>query len=406
MDENTDRFYLMRSEHFIFLKSIDDVKSSTFTYSIPANYGNQIPIFLQADGDFLSYEILNEKGDNKVIIFRFPPIKKDDKIKIHFEYWVLTKRFNKKNLPEVVHLPFSEKNLPENVKIWLSPTRSVQANNIFIKITSYLMKGFNKNLFSFVKKVMIWNAFRKSFFTTLKRFIVSHPTFNKIFIPDRYTINLEDAFSSFLFGGLCTGQANLGAAMLRSRGIPARVLISSNNFYGENSWLDAQHYLNEFYCPGVGWIQSQSGKLFLTQGDNIILRILYPEDENIAGNGVGGYGGMAPWFWIDSNKIILDKPPKELMSYKLPKSKKIGVPSIRVWKEKKFDIPFDKSDKIMKFTSEVWELFIKNTGVYENNISFSKAINLTKEAIDSLTKLSYDKYLEKMQEAKKMYLAL
>ena len=201
-----DTFYLLKGEHFIILTSLEDVNSSSFSYSIPLNYGNQVPIFLNADGDFLSYRILNDNGKyNKVIQFKLPPIKKNQKIKIHFDYWVLIKKIDRQDIPKI-YLPLPNEKIPDDVKQWLYPTKSVQSNNLLIRLTAYILKGFSKDLFWFIKKVMIWNAFRKSFFTFIKRHIVSHPLLNRIFLPDRYWMNLEDALSTLIFGGLCVGQ--------------------------------------------------------------------------------------------------------------------------------------------------------------------------------------------------------
>lgn len=400
MAENSNRFYLMRGEHFLFLRSLDETDSSTFSYSVPINYGNQVPLLLKVGGGFESYKIIKDKGEfNKKIQFRLPAMKKDEKIKIHFEYWVLAKRLNKKNFSNI-NIPLSGKEMPENVKEWLSPTKSIQSNNFLIKFTARLLKGSKNGLSRFIKKVMIWNAFRRSSFTFLKTFIVKHQILNKIFIPDSYWINLEDAVSSLLFGGLCTGQANLAAALLRSMEIPARVLISTSTFYGENYWLDAQHYFNEFYCPGIGWVPSQSGKLFLTQGENMILRILYPEDENIAGNGIGGYGGMAPWFWIENKNIVFDKPDG-YMSYKLPESKKIGVPAVRGWMEQKIEVPMEFSEKILEATRDIWQLFIRN--VDKNDDYFSKAFSLQEQSISLLKQLRFEEYFNALEEIKHLY---
>jgi hypothetical protein len=404
MNNKFDKFYLLHSKHFIILTSSKDADSSTFTYSAPLCYNNQLPVFFKAYGGFLSYKILKDKGKyNKVIKFDIPPIKKDEKIKIHFEYWVLIKKDYKRVLPEV-YIPIKKDKIPADARVWLVSTKSIQSNNPLIKTAAHIMKGFNKDLFSYVKKVMIWIAFRKSLFAFLKSSIVEYPFLNKLILPDRYWMNLEDAFSSFILGSLCVGHANLVAAMLRNMGIPARVLISDNTFFGKDFYMDAQHFFNEFYCPEFGWIQSQPGKLFLPQGTNIVIRILEPEDEDLAGNGVGGYGGSAPWFWF-GNEDVFFAIPEGCMEYRLPKSKKVGVPTLRVWTEGEFDISSNLSNDIIKLTSDVWELFTINTGQSYTSLKhpFFIGLKFQNKALKRLTQNDFEGYIDMMKKALDFY---
>jgi hypothetical protein len=404
MDNISHKFYLLRGKHFIVLTSSKDVSSSNFSYSLPLCYSDQAPVFLKVEGDFLSYKILKDNGEyNKVIKFKIPDIKKNEKITIHFEYWVLTKKDHKKNLPKV-SIPVKKEKIPEDAQRWLVSTKSIQSNNPLIKFTAHVMKGFNKDIFSYVKKVMIWIAFRKSLFSVLKSSIVKYPFLNKLILPDRYWMNLEDAFSSFVLGSLCVGQANLAAAMLRNMGIPARILISDNTFFGKDFYMDAQHFFNEFYCPDFGWIQSQSGRLFIPQGTNIVIRILEPEEEDIAGNGVGGYGGSAPWFWFD-NKDVYFAIPEGCMKYNLPKSKKVGVPTLRVWMEDRFDIDPDFSKEILEITGEVWELFTTRSHNHSDidEKQFTNALSFQNQSIQLLKQKDFQGYIDMMKQVKDIY---
>ena len=51
-------YHILSGEYIIFLRATKDVEPFTFTHSIPLCYSDQIPIFLDVDGDFLSYEII------------------------------------------------------------------------------------------------------------------------------------------------------------------------------------------------------------------------------------------------------------------------------------------------------------------------------------------------------------
>jgi len=404
MIDDVDKFHILRGEHVLVLKSLTDTDSSTLTHSIPLNYGTQIPIMLKADGDFLSYRILQQNHHNKAILFDLPPLKENEETKIHFEYWVLAKKINYEDILNKEKIPVSVKNLPEFTKKYLVSTKSIQSDSIFIKIMSLFLKGFNRDLLWFVKKVMFWNAYHGTIISFLKRQIVIHPILNKLFLPDQYWIRLEDAISTLFLGGVCAGQTNLGVALLRAQNIPARVLIATSNHYGKDTWLDSQHYMLEFYYPSYGWIPAFSGRVPSPSKNDISLRIISIDEENIAGNGVSMYGGEAPWFWIDNENIVLGKP-EGFMEYKLPKTKKTGVPAVRGWKEDTVKIPKEISNKLIEITKEVWELFTKNAGIYnsKNQNLFDKAMSLQEKSITLLTQSKFEEYIKTMEEVRAIF---
>jgi hypothetical protein len=390
-----ETFNILKGEHVFVIKAFEDVDSSTLTYSIPINYGNQVPIFIDITGEYDSYNIIPGKNQyNKLLKFKLPPMKKDEEKRIHYQYYILTKKIDYENIPKKVYLPIKEK-IPEEVKKWLNSTESVQSHNIFIKIASRILRGFSKDMLWFSKKVMYWTCYHGSLVNFYKRLITTHPILNKILLPDVYWPRLEDAMSCLFFGSLCGGEANLQAALLRARGIPTRILVSNCVFYGKEHWLDAHHYIIEYYCPDYGWIRAQTGISRSPSEDNIILRMLYPEDENLAGNGFSKTGGMSPWFWFD-NKNVFFGIPKGCMCYELPKSKKIGVPAARGWKECKIEIPSQNADKAFNLTQEVWEQITKNEG---KNLESIKPAQ--KKALDLLQKSEFKEYIKHMEIIKK-----
>ena len=407
MKKNRDEFHILRGEHVIVLKSRVEIPPSTLIHSIPLNYGAQTPITLKPDGSFLSYQISEQNNHNKTIRFNLPSLKENEEIKIHFEYQVLIKKINYEDKLNKENLPFSEKQLSELTQKWLVSTKSIQSDNVFIKIMALILKGFSKDLLRYVKKVMFWNAYHGTIISFLKRNIVIHPILNKLYLPDQYWIRLEDALSTLFLGGVCAGQTNLGVALLRAIGIPARVLISTSNYYGKDIWSDSQHYMLEFYYPNYGWVPAFSGQVPSPSKNNIILRIIDPEEEDLAGNGISKYGGEAPWFWVDNENIILGKP-EGFMEYRLPKTKKTGVPAVRGWKECKIEVPKEISDEIVEITGEVWELYTKHLGIGSDQHEglFNNIILLQEKSLNLLVQSKFREYLKSMQEAREILLKL
>ena len=347
---NTEKIQILTAENQFFFKAISDTGPSVITYSFPLSYGNQTPLAFEITGDFLSYKIIQDKQKlNQNIKFELPSLNKNETKKINFKYWVLTKNINYEKLEKKEYLPIQNR-LPDSVKKWLVPTNSIQINNIFLKIIARFIQGFSKDMFWFSKKAVFWISYHGIYFNFLKKFLVTHPTLHKLFLPDAYWYPLEDALSALLFGGICAAEANLLVAILRARGVPARLLITTSLYYGKDQWMDSQHYITEIFFPRYGWIRAQSGRIPIQEESDIILKIVEPEDENLAGNGFSKFGGMVPWFSFDNQDIVFDVP-QGYMNFKLPESKKVGFPVIRAWKEKEIEINKEDSDELFRLTN-------------------------------------------------------
>lgn len=284
-------------------------KSFNVTYSLPPNYENQAPIFFEIKNDttaeILSYEILNDTySPNIVIRFNIAPGKLSELPFVHFHFWVLVKNDEFNDLPSNVEIP-KENELPNETKIWLESTEAVQSDNIFIKLKARLLKKGCDDLASLADEIVKYTSNHKM--RSVLYMLANMIPINRFSGWAKYL----DAASSLLFGGSCTGRANLGTALFRANGVPARVVhvmptwpsysIKNNDF-----WFD-MHYISEYYLPNYGWVLSETvlGTTPLEHKQNIILRINYPEDENLAGNRLGYYGGCEQWFWTESKSIRL-----------------------------------------------------------------------------------------------------
>jgi len=419
LKENIDSeidLYLLRSEIYLLLKSVEE--TFDVLYSIPPDYGEQILVYFEilkdTSTDLINFSIDNDtRFPNRVVKFKISSNRIDKKIIIHFQYWVLIKNRKFDNLPKYVEIT-NPKNLSENTNKWLTSTESVQSNNIFIKIKAKLLKGFSKNLIIIAKRIIYYSSIHRPFLQLLRLFLEINPILRPLFLRRQYYTGLMDAISFFFIGGLCAAQTNFATALLRSLGIPTRILIVTafGNIYsiGEKKWLDSQHYLFEFYCPGYGWIKSTPGILGYPTKNYIISRIIYPEDEEIAGNGLSYYGGMAPWFWIKNNNVSLMFPEKFIKFYKKPFGKVSGVPAIRLWTEKKISIGYIDYKKIFISTHKAVESFVKcsqfNLKKTKMNFKYEDAKKIHKKSIKFLKSLHINKFIESIEDSNKKYIEI
>jgi hypothetical protein len=212
-----------------------------------------------------------------------------------------------------------------------------------------------------------------------------------------------DALSCYFIGGTCAARTNLEVGLFRALGIPARVLIGTTMYYSGKKWSDAQHYLYEYYCPELGWIRGMSGRVPYEPKNCIVLKINYPEDENIAGGPFDFYGGCEPWFWIDDDNIILGFPDG-VKYYK--KRKGYGRPINRGWIENDFSISKAMTDKVLDVARDAWRLYIKYFWTEFKNSNknyYNKGVIFQKKAINNLKNRDLNMFINNMQLAIKEY---
>ncbi len=398
--EDTCKLYLLYGETVILLKATKDTNSFDINHVLPLSHGSQIPICFDIKDDssdkIVSFKILDDKNPpNKIINIKIASMKKNEILSLHFDYSVLVKNNDYKSLPSYVRIP-AEIEFSENLKTWLVSTESIQANNIFIKLKALFLKTGNKNLIKLTERIVFSSCYRRPFLTILRTYIEEIPILHNLFLPNKYWTGLNDAVSYFLFGGLCGGKANYETALLRANHIPARVLTTTTMYYGKKKWMDAQHCIIEFYCPDYGWVTAMSGRIPYQPKNFIILRINYPEDENIAGNGLSYYGGTHPWFWINNENIQLYFPEK-LINY--GKLKGSGVPAVRGWIENKVTVTNAIAENVLSLTEKVWEQFICDTSKKfkgkEETIYRNEHL-IQKKAIQFFKQSNIEKYIEHM----------
>jgi len=406
--------YIIHNEIILDMIAHEDVSSFNVSYAVPIIDENQQPIYIDIKNDN-SNKIKKclIKNDiyypNKLIVFTLKDCKKNEKIRLHFEYIVLVLNENYEKIPNRLYL--NKKKIPDKYKIWLKSTESVQSNNILIKFFSQLVKGFSNNVIKIINRIIIYTPVHLYFLQLLRLILETNPLLRRIFLPKKYYTGLMDAISYLFFGGLCAAQTNFSTALLRAQGIPTRILIVSMFgrvfFTGEKTWLDSHHYMMEIFLPEYGWIKLTPGKFPHEPKNYVILRILHPQDENTAGNGLSYYGGMAPWFWIDSKKISLVFPEIENMMYKKPHGDVSGVPAVRLWKDEKIPIKKNKFLEIKELINKIWNVYVRIIGIkleqsdnkiFKNNlINYKNVISLIQKNNINRASTNLERILENLE---------
>ncbi|MDR3691881.1 MAG: transglutaminase-like domain-containing protein [Fimbriimonas sp.] len=90
-----------------------------------------------------------------------------------------------------------------------------------------------------------------------------------------------DAKRGLKCGGSCTNRANLCAALLRARGIPARTISHMPTWFGGKFY---QHWLTEYWTDSGNWamVEPTIGVKHPARNTVIVLAISSPQDENKA----------------------------------------------------------------------------------------------------------------------------
>lgn len=385
---------LLHGEVLFYVKANDDITSSfNVTWAVPPNYENQAPVLIDVRNDtsagVIGWGVINDTNPpNKVLKFLISPLRKGEQVSIHFDYFVFVKNKRYEDLPDYVKIP-AESELPDDTKIWLASTKAIQSDNILIKLKAYTLRCKSDDLTELAEKIVKYTSSPK----TLR--LMFWYLACLLFPGERSPwVKYLDAVSSLFFGGSCTGRANLGAALFRANGVPAKNIIVTPVFAGKDLWFDA-HYICEYYCPDYGWVSAETtlGITPYEPKNYITLRVNYPEDENLAGNGNDYYGGCEPWFWTDNANAKVCWRPRE-------------GSGTRGWFEKEITTNPDRANLAFNLTQNVYELHVRCMGMNlsgEDLLHFSSAISAQKNAIECFKQSDITGYLNNMTIAYNEY---
>jgi hypothetical protein len=291
---NDDKdIFIQRVEHYLYIKSEENVQNFIVNYSFPPDYGYQTPILLEIFNDstanIIKYEIVNElKTFNKLAKFTIENIQKDEIVLIHFTCWVLLFNNDFSDIPDYVKIP-EKIEVPEEFIIWLSSSKVVQKNRFLFKYHAQKLIGGGDNLISFADNI-------SSFIKQHRYFLFIIQLNLKIFFS-------QDAITTLLINGENVGRSHLACALLRTSNVPSRVLLVNND---QGFWTQ-MHYMVEYYIPNYGWvlIDTTKGETPYNTNKQIINRICYPSDENDTKKDyiIPFMKGEEKWIWINNENI-------------------------------------------------------------------------------------------------------
>lgn len=420
---------LLHGETYFDVIALENVTSPfNLSYVAPLNYGNQAPILVEICSDstanIISYSIPNDTNEpNKIINFTIGPMQKGDNRTIHFQYWVLVKNNEYADIPKYVKIP-KEDELSEDVKTFLVSTKAIQSDNILIRLKARQVKRLSNNLIRLANRIVLStsNLLHRPIIKRLPiiktfyfRFHESIQNLANKIVGSEDWVKLQDALSVLFLRGNCNGVANLGAALFRANGVPARSIIITPTYPQRVE----QHYMCEYYCPDYGWVPAET-MLFSTPPKNfidkfvskkigktygitnqaclyepktyIILRINYPEDENLAGGGLSYYGGHEPWWWWKQDDKIVCDPPYTYGRI-----------------EKELATDQQNANLAFNLTKDVYELHTHYIGMSlfgENLIHYEDAILAQKNAIECFKQSDMNGYTDNTTVAYNEYLGI
>lgn len=212
------------------VKSLKDGDIGTLTFPIPGVYKQQIPLTFEVKAKprtaILDYKIRRrEDGINWVAEVRVKPPKKG--AIINWESLVLTggskENFLKKN----------RERPSDNSSKWLKSTKCVQSNDPAIKEKAEELANCSSEVKSYVTKVVDFVSKNKG----------SGKKFDSL-----------DAKTALEAGGSCTSRANLAAALLRAKGIPARTVAHLPTWHRGPLF---EHWLVEYWDSDYGWVAAE-----------------------------------------------------------------------------------------------------------------------------------------------------
>jgi len=377
-DNKSETDFLVSSQELVLLYGeinffisfpTEQVDSFNVSYSLPSSYKAQATIIVEirndSTADIISYDIVNDSLSNSIINFNVAASDYEDDPSIHFDFWVLVKNDEYNDLPNDVAIG----DFPLWSEKWLESTKAVQSDSFLIRLKAKLLNRKCDNILCLADKIVKCTSAHK-----LRHILWGLTKFNPLNI-DSYWTKYLDAKSSLIFGGSCTGRANLGTALFRANGIPARVIHVMPTWPGvvidNDFWFD-MHYISEYYLPSYDWLFAETtiGMTPFEQKYNIIFRINDIADENTAGNGGDYYGGCEQWFWTESKDIMI------LWNYVNSGS--------RSWMETNLSTDKTTADDVFNITYDVYEYFTKYYGVNltaENQEHFNNAYSAQKNAV-------------------------
>lgn len=233
---------------------------------MPRIYRGQVPVGFQIKvkpESMVKEQIVRETADGDAVLeIRLQPMKKDQRLEVEWRAQLIVDMEEDFKIPADAALPSP---LPSEAAAWLRPSAFVQSDHPDIIAAA-----------APAKRETVAGTIREAWMLWYK--IVGLQT--------GMATELSSV-TSLTTKGSCTSEANLLAAMLRSLGIPARLLACYPTYAGRP--YDT-HYIVEAYCgEKAGW-KPVDPSWVSTSGPFVAIRSV--EDENLGGRRIAAAAGV------------------------------------------------------------------------------------------------------------------
>ncbi len=245
-----------RAQAGVATRGKDDV--GVLTFPIPGTYRDQVPLTfdvkVEPPGALKSYRwVRRPDGRNWLCEVTVVPTKEGALVR--WEALVLVGRGKAEPLPRA-----ARPEAPEEAAPWTRSTACVQRDDPAIRDKANELAQGTAGVEAYARRVIEFTAHHQG----------------KEGVP----FDALDARKALECGGSCTSRANLAAALLRARGIPARTVAHLPTWSGPLY----EHWLVEYWHPGAGWVwlESSLGQFRPLPCTLVVLGVANPEDEDRA----------------------------------------------------------------------------------------------------------------------------
>ncbi|MEN8151843.1 MAG: transglutaminase-like domain-containing protein, partial [Planctomycetota bacterium] len=287
---------LYRAEgRYIVLSSTDD--SSVRTYiPVPILWRDQVPIDFSAwtepAGHVKSVKLRRTEHGFHYAQVTLAKLPRGNSVRFNWAGHVLVLPHRPSPIPTGVDLPLTK--VPDDVKSWLAPTWCCDTTDPEIRKVAQEIRKAGKTADVVVP-------------ATLARM-------REIYRAAKGRVSNLTASEALTKRGSCTSCANLGAALFRAHGIPARIIAGYPTWSGPLQ----THYVVEYWLPKGGWrlMESTMCRDDRPGWEQIEVAMVRIEDEAkaVAGRRFSAAGGV-PWLSLTEYPDARGKPfgPVRLM---------------------------------------------------------------------------------------------
>ncbi len=228
------------------------------TFPVPGTYRDQVPltfdVHVEPSGALKSYRWV-QRSDQRNWLCEVTVAPAQEGALVRWEALVLV------GLGKNEPLPRAEKpEAPQDAAPWTRSTACVQSDDAAIREKANDLAKGTEGVEAYARRVIDFTSHHQG--------------------KAGVAFDTLDARKGLDCGGSCTSRANLAAALLRARGIPARTVAHLPTWSGPLY----EHWLVEYWHPGAGWVwlESSLGQFRPLPCTVVVLGVANPEDEDRA----------------------------------------------------------------------------------------------------------------------------